>query len=89
LKIAKKEKAIHLFFCDAVLPKMGGDELAGEIKALFPGMKVLFTSGYTDNAIVDKGVLKSGVHFLQKPYTSSSLAIKVRDVLDNEERQAA
>jgi len=89
LKIAKKEKSIHLFFCDAVLPKMGGDELAGEIKALFPEMKVLFTSGYTDNAIVDKGVLKSGVHFLQKPYTSSSLAIKVRDVLDNEERQAA
>jgi two-component system, cell cycle sensor histidine kinase and response regulator CckA len=64
------------------MPGMGGQEVAGRLKASRPGIRVLFQSGYTDDAVVRHGVLHAEVAFLQKPYTPTGLASKVREVLD-------
>jgi two-component system cell cycle sensor histidine kinase/response regulator CckA len=77
------KKTIHLLFTDMVMPRMGGKELAERLKNLLPDIKILFTSGYTDGAIVHRGVLHPGTHFLQKPFTPVVLARKVREVLDS------
>jgi PAS domain S-box-containing protein len=73
---------IHLLLTDVVLPQMGGKELADQLKVFRPDIKVLYTSGYTDYAIVHHGVLNSGTHFLQKPFSLKTLSQKVREVLD-------
>jgi two-component system cell cycle sensor histidine kinase/response regulator CckA len=74
---------IHLVLTDVVLPEMSGKWLAGQIQDARPGAKVLFVSGYTNDAIVHHGVLDSNVAFLQKPFTADTLARKVREVLDS------
>jgi PAS domain S-box-containing protein len=74
--------AIHLLLTDVVMPGISGRALADRMASLYPAMKVLYTSGYTDDAIVQRGVLCAGTAFLQKPYASDALARKVRDVLD-------
>ena len=73
---------IHLLLTDVVLPQMGGKELADRLKISQPDLKVLYTSGYTDYAIVHHGVLNSGTHFLQKPFSLKTLSQKVRGALD-------
>ena len=73
---------IHLLVTDVVMPQMNGQELSERLAAVRPGIKTLFVSGYTDNAIVRKGILKPGIVFLQKPFTAAALARKVRQVLD-------
>jgi CheY-like chemotaxis protein len=73
---------IHLLLTDVVMPQMGGKELANQLKLLRPDVKVLYTSGYTDDAIVHHGVLEPGTHFLQKPFSPQTLSHKVREVLD-------
>ena len=73
---------IDLLLTDVVMPGMHGRELADELAPIHPETKVLFTSGYTDDAIVHHGVLDEGVSFIGKPYSPSALAKKVRDVLD-------
>jgi two-component system, cell cycle sensor histidine kinase and response regulator CckA len=72
---------IHLLLTDVVMPEMSGPELAGELRALFPGIKIILTSGYTDVALAPQGVLDPAVAFIQKPYRPKALAQKVREVL--------
>ena len=64
------------------MPDMNGRELAGHLVRQRPDTKVLYVSGYTDDAILRHGVLDADVQFLQKPFTPNTLARKVRDVLD-------
>ncbi|HKE21823.1 MAG TPA: ATP-binding protein [Bryobacteraceae bacterium] len=75
---------IHLLITDVVMPKTNGRELAEQLTARRPGMKVLYMSGYTDSAIASSGVLTRDNSFLQKPFTPFSLADKVREVLESE-----
>jgi signal transduction histidine kinase len=79
---AKSETPIDLLLTDVVMPGMNGKALAGHIVARRPGIKVLYMSGYTADAIARRGVLDDGAHFIQKPFSSRELARKVREVLD-------
>jgi signal transduction histidine kinase len=79
-----KEPPIHLAITDVVMPRMGGKVMAEWLKATYPNLKILFTSGYTDDAITDHGVLDPGVEFLPKPYSPATLARKVRGMLDSD-----
>ena len=63
---------------------MSGRDLAARFRSGRPGVKVLYTSGYTDEAIVHHGILDAGIAFLQKPFTSTTLAHKVRETLDSD-----
>jgi len=73
---------INLLLTDVIMPLMGGKELANNLLAENPVLKVLYFSGYTDNAIAHHSVLDTGVEFIQKPYTHVELAKKIREILD-------
>jgi DNA-binding NtrC family response regulator len=75
---------IHLLLTDVVMPRMSGRELSDHLIFLYPEMKTLYMSGYTDDAIVQHGVLEEGVSYIQKPFTMEGLVKKVREVLDKE-----
>jgi len=64
------------------MPGMNGQELHRQIEQIKPGIKVLFTSGYTSNIIAVQGIIKRGINFLQKPFAPSSLGKKIRQILD-------
>jgi two-component system cell cycle sensor histidine kinase/response regulator CckA len=78
---AARTDTIHLLVTDVIMPEMSGRQLADRLQQQRPGLKVLYVSGYTDDAIVRHGMLEPGIAFLQKPFTPQTLARKVREVL--------
>jgi CheY-like chemotaxis protein len=77
---------VDLLFTDVVMPQMSGKELSDRILEKHPGTRVLFTSAYTENSIVHQGALNEGVALLQKPFSPSALALKVREVLNGDKK---
>jgi len=85
LHAAREHKGlpIRLVVTDVIMPVMGGKIMVEWLKIGQPDLKILFTSGYTDEAITDQGIFDAGVAFLPKPYTPATLVRKVRELLDN------
>jgi signal transduction histidine kinase len=85
LHVAYEHKGppIRLVVTDVIMPLMGGKAMAEWLKTTYPDLKILFTSGYTDDTITYHGVLESGIEFLGKPYTPATLVHKVRAMLDS------
>ncbi|MGH8118998.1 MAG: PAS domain-containing protein, partial [Gammaproteobacteria bacterium] len=79
----QQEGPIHLLLSDVIMPGMNGHELASRLLLRYPGLRVLYISGYTDDVITRHGILTEGTVFLSKPFTSEALARKVHDVLNN------
>ena len=84
VQLAQGENAprLDLIVSDVIMPRMGGKEMVDNLKLQYPDLRVLFTSGYTDDALADHGVLSPGLDFIEKPFSPHRLANKVRDVLD-------
>lgn len=82
LEVLKSRQDVQLLFTDVVLPGLNGRQLADEALRIRPELKVLFTTGYSRNAIVHNGRLDRGVDLISKPFTFATLAAKVRQVLD-------
>ena len=82
LRLLDAHPEVTLLFTDVVMPEINGRQLADRARKRRPDLKVLFTTGYTRNAVVHNGVLDPGVHLIGKPFTVEDLAQRVRAVLD-------
>ncbi|MDY6962748.1 MAG: ATP-binding protein, partial [Pseudomonadota bacterium] len=82
LSVFEAGHRFDLLFTDIVMPEMNGRRLADKALELQPGLKVVFATGYTSNAVVHNGIVDPGTNFLQKPFTIDQVARKLRDVLD-------
>jgi len=80
--VEEHREPLHLLLTDVVMPGMSGRALADAAQSLRQDLRVLFTSGYTDDAIVHHGVLQAGAHLLEKPYSRKTILAAVRNVLD-------
>ncbi|MFL6300843.1 MAG: response regulator [Terriglobales bacterium] len=90
IRVAEEHsESIDLMVTDVIMPGMSGREVAEKVQGARPKMRVLYVSGYTDNIIAERGMLPPGMAFLQKPFSPTHLAAKVREVLDAPEKQAA
>ena len=90
IRLCKEHKGkIDLAVVDVVMPEMSGPDLARQVAPLCPGLRLLYISGYTDEAIVHHGIHESGAAFLQKPFLPDALARKVREVLDTRSTSAS
>jgi len=89
VRAASHGAAIQLAITDVVMPTMDGPTLVARLRTSHPHIRTLFTSGYAGDAILRRGVLESGVPFLEKPYTAAELLAKVREVLDTEPEEVA
>ena len=78
------EGEIHLLLTDVVMPGMSGRDLSDRLRPGRPVMKVLYMSGYTDEAIVERGILDAGIHFIPKPFSPASMAQKILEVLNSD-----
>ena len=82
LRIAEQQSgAIDLLMTDVIMPEMNGRELSGRLLERYPALKVLYMSGYTANVIAHHGVLDDEIHFLNKPFSTKELSIKIREAL--------
>jgi PAS domain S-box-containing protein len=88
LQIARSNQDIELLLTDVVMPKMSGREVANALKESHPKTRVLYMSGYTDDAIVHHGIADSRIALLHKPFSEKALTQKIRDVLDGEMKVA-
>jgi CheY-like chemotaxis protein len=75
---------IHLLITDVIMPGMNGKELSERLRSERPDMKVLFMSGYTQNIIMQKGILPATIHYAQKPFSERTFALKVREVMEEQ-----
>jgi FixJ family two-component response regulator len=84
LRVAREHKGapISLAVTDVIMPVMGGKVMAEWLKTTYPDLKILFTSGFTEDTMARRGMLEAKVEFLPKPYGPATLARKVREVLD-------
>jgi two-component system cell cycle sensor histidine kinase/response regulator CckA len=85
-QVAQHAGKIDLLLTDVIMPGMNGKEVADQLAALRPGLKVLFMSGYSGEVIAHHGVLEAGVAYLPKPFTPDMLSAKVREMLASETR---
>ncbi len=81
-EVTERNLAVGLLLTDVVMPRMGGKELAQRLRQRLPGVKVLYTSGYTADVISHHGILETGLDYLEKPFSSLDLLKKVREILD-------
>ena len=81
--VDRHDGPLDLLLSDVVMPRMGGPELAEALVERRPNVKVLYMSGYTEHPMVRRGVVESGVAFLQKPFTPTVLVSRIREVLES------
>jgi two-component system cell cycle sensor histidine kinase/response regulator CckA len=86
--LIQSKQPFDLVLTDVIMPKMSGKELYDQIKVIAPRIKVLFMSGYTDDALAHHGVLGPELSFLEKPFSPSRLAHKIREVMDSQKGRA-
>jgi len=88
VRVKKHVGQIDLLLTDVIMPEMNGKELAEKLSVFHPNMNVLFMSGYTADIIANKGIICNDLNFIQKPFNSKVLAVKVREILNVKDNQA-
>lgn len=80
----KRQKPVDLVLTDVIMPNMGGPEFIQQVRSLWKNVKVLYMSGYTENTIINRGILEAGVEYISKPFKPQALVTMVRSVLDRD-----